>query len=130
MISVPLKAPITCDTKFEYIYAWDAVNKTYVPVTTFEPGKGYWVLYDKEINVTFTGSEELSEYEINLIEGWNLIGTIAYKVDVSKLPMGKIDVIYTWDPEEGRYVVPETLEPGKAYWILAKENITLKLPPS
>ena len=130
MISVPLKAPITCDIKFEYIYAWDAVNKTYVPVTTFEPGKGYWVLSDKEINVTFTGSEELSEYEINLIEGWNLIGTIAYKVDVSKLPMDKIVAIYTWDAEEGRYVVPETLEPGKAYWILAKENITLKLPPS
>ena len=133
MISVPLKAPITCDRRFEFIYTWDAVNKTYVEVTSFEPGKGYWVLSEEEINVTFTGSEELSEYEINLTKGWNLIGTIIYKVDLSTLPatvQEKILAVYTWDPEKGDYVDTKTLEPGKAYWILVEDNITLKLPPS
>ena len=137
MISVPLESPITCDKKLgeELIaFAWDAVNQTYVRVTTLEPGRGYWVLPIppmKEMVVTFAGSTSLSECEINLTKGWNLIGTIAYEVHlptiVEKNNLPILKVAYTWDPVKKKYVDVEILEPGKAYWVYAFKNTTLKL---
>ena len=131
MISIPLKPPIRCD-KYLIAYTWDPVNKTYVRVDEFEPGKGYWVYAREEMTVTFTGSEFLYEYNVSLTKGWNMIGTIMGEVYlptvIEEYKLEKeLKVAYTWDPVNKRYRGTEMLEPGKGYWVYAPNNTTLPL---
>lgn len=83
---------------------------------------GFWIKYPSEVYQKFVGvpSEEDS---INVYSGWNLVGNISYPVSINAI---------TSDPQSiisanifgfsDKYFQPDSLKPGKAYWIKVSEN--------
>ena len=93
-------------------------------------GEGYWAKFEDDCELTFYGSEPV-EY-IDLEGGWNMIGTIDNKeksvtVIKNNLHFAEGTQIYTYDPEDGNYVVEsDSLKPGLAYWVKASSAFTIR----
>jgi hypothetical protein len=84
-------------------------------------GKGYWILLNEAKNYTITGqSIQIYPYKISE-DGWNMIGGCTYRAK-AYIDKGDIVVIYGFDPKFGyqRLLESDSLEPGKAYWILCE----------
>jgi hypothetical protein len=90
----------------------------YVPVTTLTPRLGYWINVPGASAASVMG-EEILEDTLDVVAGWNLIGSIssALRVDsISSAPGGLVtSPFYTY--ETGAYALADTIEPGKGYWV-------------
>ena len=103
---------------------------SYEPVTTLEPGKGYWMknltteTYNYPVIVTVPNNP------IPMTSGWNLFGVYECPVPVNELtttPPGLISGrIYKYD---GGYTQADTLYPGFAYWVKFNAAGTLNITP-
>lgn len=90
-----------------------------------ERGKGYWIKVASDMEVAISG-KIVTEDTIEIVKGWSLLGTITSRVDTEKIetiPSGIIIKIFgmmwgdcpgpnPWPPCE-----PQTLKPGRGYWI-------------
>ena len=81
-------------------------------------GDGYWLRFNEAGSTTILGTP-INELTINLHEGWNLItgGSISFDVlDIQDLDEIIIPgTIYGFN--NGAYIITESIEPGKGYWI-------------
>ncbi|KPA17794.1 secreted protein containing Peptidase S8 and S53, subtilisin, kexin, sedolisin [Candidatus Magnetomorum sp. HK-1] len=127
LISVPL---IIIDDPFE-ISTYEDVSDSYLyqsgrykKTKYFEPGSGYWVFSTKDQVVTLSGIPFYG-YTKTFGPGWHLIGGLF----VAELPILSIseliDIAYQYD--NGRYIKPETLNPGIGYWIYVGEEGEISL---
>lgn len=118
--------------------------------TRLEPGIGYWVVAKNDCVLTFSGTEP-SALSTNLVSGWNIIGWYSLNEAIlgqesvvgnplSVNPTNSLTSIYRYDPRPLTYVhsdhfdnwgwYPEMkLEPGKGYWVSAKNNCVLTTSP-
>lgn len=89
---------------------------------TLEYGIGYWLKFNDSTVVQAIG-ESVSCDTINLLSGWNLIGTISHTVlrsQISTIPENLVSSkIYSYNQ---LYFPIDTLYPGKAYWIKANTD--------
>jgi choice-of-anchor B domain-containing protein len=89
----------------------------YVVQDSIDNGIGYWLKFDIAQSVTVTGVPRVVD-TVEVVSGWNLIGTIAVSVPVSsiiQIPPGIVQSsFYEYD---GGYVSSDMLLPGKAYWV-------------
>jgi len=98
-------------------------------LSTIEPGMGYWIYMSESASLMVTGNEILGT-EINLNEGWNLIGYPSTQTDVSNVLSsinGNYDKIFTYDADGGWgyrtlndgtwYGTLTHMVPGKGYWV-------------
>ena len=97
-------------------------NEVYSEETNLENGKGYWLRINTNDFNVFTG-ESISELNINLNEGWNMITGISSPVQVeSIIDDDEIIIEGTIFGFDGIYQESESLLPGKGYWLKASSS--------
>ena len=63
---------------------------------------------------------------VRLRRGWNLVGIpVKAQVNVSEVFHDKCLAAYTWDPDGKRYILSNTLEPCKGYWLYLVDDVDL-----
>lgn len=94
-------------------------NGAYVASESLQVGVGYWLKYGSVASVELAGTPVYDD-TIDLIEGWNLIGSVAVPVAVSLLTTDPPGVsLSNFFEYQGAYIISITLEPLRAYWIKA-----------
>jgi endonuclease/exonuclease/phosphatase family metal-dependent hydrolase len=98
---------------------------SYVATDSLKLGFGYWLKFGSSSMVEISGDPVYSD-TIDLIEGWNLIGSITQPVILSSLitiPSGiELSSFFQY---QGSYILSSTLEPLKAYWVKASSPCQL-----
>jgi len=124
LISLPLihnetdPAKLFAEIPGAVLYWWDPKNRSYVPVTCLEPGKGYWLYTPIEVNVTIYGEEVVLKYNTSVPVGWNLIGSVYGSKAIANCTKGLIyPEVFTWTGTQ--YIKVTRMVPGKGYWLLA-----------
>ncbi|MDP2209087.1 MAG: FlgD immunoglobulin-like domain containing protein [Bacteroidota bacterium] len=129
MVSIPF---VPRDSVKTNLFATAASNAfsyygSYAVKDTLFDGPGYWLKFTNQTVQRMHG-RRLTSKTMNLSPGWNLIGTITSPVSVGSLvsnpPNNTTSSYYGF---ESGYSVANTLVPGKAYWIKAKESGILTL---
>ncbi len=89
--------------------------------------KGYWLKYPSIIEENFIGVENIDD-TINILQGWNLIGSLSIPIDINSITTSPENIIDGFIYEyKNRYSFTDTIYPGKSYWIKANSNGTLYL---
>ncbi len=100
-------------------------NENYILEDTLRKGVGYWLKFDDNQTVAIFGVP-ISIDTFNVNEGWNMIGSISEPVltsNIFSIPPGVVTSnFYKYD---GKYIICDTIYPGKGYWV--KVNQTAKL---
>jgi hypothetical protein len=132
--------------KYTVVWAYQNGNwKLYNPanpgmsdLTTLEPSYGYWIKMKQTSTLDVTGSA--APTSLNLSTGWNLVGynsTTAQPVaNALSSIAGKYVSVWTYvngswkvyDPANPGFSDLTTMEPGRGYWIKAKQACTWTLP--
>ena len=120
MLSLPLQIPnayyqtIFPNSIENTLFGW---NGAYTTPDTMKIGSGYWLKFPDLENVGIQGTE-LNSVNIDLVQGWNMIGGI--NCDIASMnisdPEGIIiaGTLFGW---EGTYTSSDTLKPGNGYWM-------------
>lgn len=90
---------------------------SYQQEQTLTNGKGYWAKFSGPQSVSIFGAPIYVD-TIAVDSGWNLIGSVSAPVPVSEITSDPPGLeLSNFFGYEGRYVVTDTLEPGKGYWV-------------
>ncbi len=124
MISVPLAVNDYAKTVLYPTAVSDAFSYegTYVQKSTLANGVGYWLKFADNDIVSMTGFL-LTTDSIDVIQGWNLIGSISEPVDVSTIisdPPGLVTSLF-YGYQDG-YIISSSIEPGKGYWVKVNQS--------
>lgn len=119
---------------------YDLSNPGFSDLTVAVPGNGYWL--NMAIGgKTFSVTGQIANRSINLIAGWNLVGYNA--ITPQSVETAATSIILTnfesiwgftngvwqmYDPANPGFSDLASLEPGKGYWIKAKQAGTWTLP--
>ncbi len=105
-------------------------NNGYVAAETLAAGVGYWLKFSGNQSVQYIGTSVHVE-SLQVVKGWNLIGTIMDTIDASSIstnPSGIINsAFYRY---RNGYKVADTLVPGEGYWVKASSAGTIVIGPS
>ncbi|MBI3194910.1 MAG: T9SS type A sorting domain-containing protein, partial [Ignavibacteriae bacterium] len=93
---------------------------SYLPSTTIENGKGYWLKFNGEQVLSFEGTVITSQ-SIQLQQDWNMIGAISNSISVGSIVDTSGTVASNFYSFENGYQLASEIEPGKAYWVKASE---------
>ena len=142
MVGMPLRAggasskglgaalPEGCGTRFR----WRPGQGLYQEFGSGEglsPGQGAWTFCESGATVEVTGQPvATSKKTVQVEAGWNQVGPFEEAVapsDVAQKPSGILErgTWFRWDPSQGRYTEPTSLEPGAGYWVFATGSGTL-----
>jgi carboxypeptidase T len=98
-----------------------AFRSGYVSCDTLRKQEGYWLRFNYSGQISVEGYE-ISSDTVYLKEGWNLIGSISSPVEVQSIVTEPPDLIASgMYGYSGRYSVVDVIEPGKGYWVKAKQ---------
>jgi hypothetical protein len=103
----------------------------YASRDTLDYGVGYWLKFAMTQGLTVTG-ELITEDTIEVVQGWNIIGSISSPVVVTgivQIPSGIVVSPYYGYSATG-YAPASVLEPMKGYWVKVSQNGTLVLNTS
>jgi hypothetical protein len=134
MISLPRRAPLEKKNVFFPTSQSDAFK--YVPGAgykvkdTLVAGYGYWLKFDSTRTVSIVG-DTITVDTIDVVRGWNLIGSISYPIaisTISSIPGGLI-TSEVFGYNSGYYKV-DSMKPGCGYWINVSNagQLILSLP--
>ncbi len=102
-------------------------NNGYVTVTSFEYGKGYWLKYPNPDTITFCGYDISGS--ISLSSGWNIIGVFDVNLPVNEIYTNPTGILASsFYGYNNGYVIANTLEPGKGYWIKTNQEGSMNIP--
>ncbi|MGA1842440.1 MAG: DNRLRE domain-containing protein [bacterium] len=130
MISIPLipenasVSSIFPDAVVVYGYAREVGYERIPEDENLEVGRGYWILFNTEQNLTLTG-QPIPNYTLQTDEGgWAMVGGCSSDAETSSHNCN-IGVIYGFVQGAGyqRITESEAIKPGKGYWILLN-NVT------
>jgi len=85
---------------------------------TLEPGKGYWINLPSDMQYRIWG-EPVYNVELDLLDGWILLGGVYGNTKPVDDPDGCIEAIFNY--VDGKYNNPETIVPGCGFWIKLSE---------
>jgi limonene-1,2-epoxide hydrolase len=84
-------------------------------------GKGYWLKFDANQTVPTTGYDRTLD-SIDVVSGWNLIGSLSAPVNVSGITSSPGGIATSpFFGYDGSYQIATTINPGKGYWVRAKQ---------
>jgi hypothetical protein len=121
MLSLPLRVPdarknILFPLATSSAFRYDPVQG-YLSVDTLAGGVGYWLKFASPATVRIDGDLRILD-TIDVIQGWNLVGSLTFPVPVSTIvtePGGIIlSNFYGFD---NGYVASDTLLPMRGYWV-------------
>ncbi len=102
-----------------------AYEGSYVQKESLSCGVGYWLKFSGPQSIPMTGMERIED-SISVVTGWNMVGSISYPVPTSSItsnPEGmSTSEFFAYSMG---YVIKDTIEPGRGYWV--KVNQTGKL---
>ncbi len=121
LLSVPVLVPDyrrleLYPTSISYAFSY---NHSYVPTNVLSNGVGYWLKFVYPDSFTFTGDSLFTD-TINLVQGWNMIGSISFPVPVSSvmiLPFDPFNHSQFFGYILNGYTIATTLYPGNGYWV-------------
>jgi hypothetical protein len=124
---------------------WNRSDQNYIAVESIKPGYGYWIYSyeDCKLLARVQGISVRDNYITDLITNWNIVGLpydlSVYKQNITVYHNGVeyswfeavnnsiiLDFIYTPNETNQNYITTDNLQPGKAYWMYAYHNCTLK----
>lgn len=126
LISVPLTVEnfsknVLYPTSSSDAYSF-APGAGYEIQNTLQNGPGYWLKFDANESIPMLGFERFRD-TINVVEGWNIIGSISLPVPIASIvtiPAGIIDgSIYGYN---NGYFTASTIDPGKGYWVKVTQS--------
>jgi|GEM_PF-1794354 len=124
LLSFPLRAP---DGRTIILFPTAGSNAFsyqghYVRVDTLQPGMGYWLKFGSAQAICFYDTAMTSD-TIDVVKGWNLVGTISFPVDVSRIISNSPTMIRSpfYGYKHG-YLIVTILEPGHGYWLFVNED--------
>ena len=86
-------------------------------------GTGYWAKFPPSPSPAVIGGTALASDSIDVVAGWNLIGTISDTVDTAGIPSSPPGLRASpWFGYAGGYSEASRLIPGQAYWVKAGQN--------
>lgn len=126
IMSLPLlvadpRSTVLYPTANSFAYVFDQ-SSGYVAHDTLRNGEGFWLKFPSAQTVSVAGLPLLAD-TIHVRPGWNLIGMISTPVAVSsivQIPSGLITAGYY--EYQGMYVITDTLQPGKGYWVKVNQD--------
>jgi hypothetical protein len=134
IVSVPLAAADFTTTALypsatTVAYAFDG---TYQAAPSMENGRGYWLKFDTTEVVAIAGGP-VSADTIDVIDGWNMIGSIASGVPVAEI--GSIPggiVTSSFYAYAAGYTPASLIRPGRGYWVKVAQagQLILSATPS
>ena len=124
MPEVPVSASVLSDVGFYQLVTWSGSG--YVSATSFEEGRGYWLLVLQATNLTVTGTP-LSEVNLTLSPGWSMVGGPYSAVQASEV-FSSFYQLVTWSGTG--YTMSSEFVPGMGYWVLVLEKTQIQLPPT
>lgn len=97
---------------------------------TLNNGFGYWLKFNGAQSLSMSGSIRNAD-TVNVNTGWNMIGSISQSIPVAQVTSipGGITTSQFWH-YQGSYSLSNMIEPGKAYWVKAKQPGKLVLASS
>ena len=118
MVSLPVEpTDLTANSVLDGVEYYQLVTWSgsgYIDVTSFEGGRGYWLLVLQDFNVSVTGTP-LSEVNLTLQPGWNMVGGPNSTVSAANIFEDYYQLV-TWSGTG--YLDSSEFEPGKGYWAL------------
>jgi hypothetical protein len=124
MISVPLVMSNYTKTSLFPTAASDAFayQAGYTSQTTLINGVGYWLKFTGDQTVSHNGMRRYAD-TVDVLEGWNMLGTLSEPVAVSKLvSLTPGLVLSQFFGYASGYNPADTLKPAKGYWVKANMN--------
>jgi len=91
-------------------------NGMYVPEPVIPNGVGYWLSFPYSQYVWLPGDIRARD-TLDLVEGWNMIGTITFPTPVSHVSDPGAIVTSVFFGFNGSYNHVDTLWPGNGYWV-------------
>lgn len=133
LISLPVDA---ADNSVASNYP-DAISGTtygysnqYIRKESLVPGSGYWTKFPSAGTASISGPS-LDSIDVNVNQGWNLIGSISVPLDVNFIGTINPGMIVSEFYRYGNgYTIADTIDPGKAYWVKTSQSGTLTLSSS
>lgn len=131
MVSLPL---LVADARRAQLFPTSNSNAfTYSPSgysarDTIENGRGYWLKFSASQTVVL-GGDALESDTIDVVQGWNMIGSITSPVQVDSIqqvPPGIVTSSY-FRFVNGTYGVASTIEPMSSYWVKVNQHGVLVL---
>lgn len=102
----------------------------YAAIGVLDNGSGYWTKFNDPGEIAFDGLPLLDQ-QINVSEGWNLIGSLSVPISISQIhsvPPGiQSSQFFGYD---GNYIKADSIQPGKGYWVKMQQAGTLVLSAS
>lgn len=132
LISIPIqpldgRKSILFPTSISYAYWYD---QGYLIKDTLEAGRGYWLKFNSSQNHVIHG-QQLTQLQIPLKQGWNLIGTLTSTVPINSISTVPPNIIASPFYEySGSYLPVDNLQKGKGYWVKSSQNGTMNLVSS
>jgi len=120
----PASASVLSDVGFYQLVTWS--GSSYVFATSFEVGRGYWLLVLQDTNLTVTGIP-LSEVSLTLSPGWSMVGGPYSAVQASEVFSSFYQMV-SWSGTS--YTISSEFVPGMGYWVLVLEETQILLPPT
>jgi len=120
----PASASVLSDVGFYQLVTWS--GSSYVVATSFEVGRGYWLLVLQDTNLTVTGIP-LSEVSLTLSPGWSMVGGPYSAVQASEVFSSFYQMV-SWSGTS--YTISSEFVPGMGYWVLVLEETQILLPPT
>ncbi|MFI5251259.1 MAG: glycosyl hydrolase family 18 protein [Bacteroidota bacterium] len=132
LVSLPI-LPINpgADVQFPFAtsYTYEYIpNSGYNAEDTLDPGNGYWVKFNEAQKVSFTGDLLLND-TIDVVSGWNLIGSISRPVTIHSILSLGTSVSSKFFGFNGGYVSGDTIVPSRGYWVKVSSAGKLVLTP-
>jgi hypothetical protein len=132
MVSLPLdlKNPRTTTIFPSALSKAFSYEAGYVRHDSLRDAVGYWLKFETSEALTFSGDPLLQD-SIPLVGGWNMIGSISTPVDVASIQKAPPDVLISpFFGFDGAYMIADSLQPVRGYWVKAKSagKLTLSSP--
>jgi serine protease AprX len=95
---------------------------SYFPLDTVPQNSAYWIKFESTASILLTGESRITD-TIDVQQGWNIIGSLSFPIEVSAVVQIPPDNVLTpYFRYENVYVNSLTLNPYYGYWVKVREN--------
>ena len=102
----------------------------YIKCDSLEPGKGYWLKFNKSSSVVAEGRRQTID-TLNVHSGWNIIGSFSSSAATHAFLSEPQSIISShYYGYHGRYFVAESVCTGEGYWVKCSGSGKLFISPS
>lgn len=112
------------------IWEFNATSQTYFAPTYIEPGIGYWISANQQLNIALSSTNLLAATSINLntalskavLGKWNMMGA---PVDTTKTAIKSMGASSVWwyDPSQSNYSTSDAIAAGNGFWYLSNKAV-------